>query len=141
MRRSVLVVMAALALSGCSANAAARQVQPALPGRWGLLGETYVLVTPTQVDPEAVSFNVSGQVGVSVRAQICTHSGVDTAGSAGRLVYCRWSVDKANDNIGQLRFTIAAQSSPNLQVTLRTGSAHLSLSWVPSGFFGGHGAG
>lgn len=133
---SLLAAAAALCLSGCSSDAAPSQVQPALPGQRGPLGQTYVLVTPTQDNSNTVSFNVSGQVSTSARSEICTKSSLEVGGSVSSPTYCKWFVDKADSNVGQLRFATTAQSSSKLQITLRTGSGRLTLTWAPSGFFG-----
>jgi hypothetical protein len=138
---SLLAASAALCLAGCSSDAAPSQVQPALPAKWGSLGQTYVLVTPTQDNLKTVSFNLTGQVSSAVRSEICARSSLDVGGSVSSPAYCRWSVDEADNNIGQLRFTTTALAASNLRITLRTGSAQLTLTWVPSGFFGGYDAG
>jgi len=141
MSGSLLAAAAALCLSSCSWHAASSQVQPALPGQWGPLGEAYVLVTPTQDSSKTVSFNVTGQVTTTMRSEICTGSSLEVGGSLGSLAYCRWFVDKADNNVGQLRFATAAQPSSQLRITLRTDSAKLTLTWAPNGFFAGGGAG
>ena len=71
MSGGLLAAAAALCLSACSGHAASSQVEPALPGQWGPLGETYVFVTPTQDSPKTISFNVAGQVPTAMRSEIC----------------------------------------------------------------------
>lgn len=137
MSGSLLATAAALCLSSCSGHAASSQVQPALPAQWGPLGETYVLVTPTQESSKTVSFNVTGQVPTAMRSEICAGSSLEVDGSAGSLAYCRWFVDKAHNDVGQLRFALAAQPSAQIRITLRTDSAKLTFTWAPNGFFGG----
>jgi hypothetical protein len=140
-RGSLLAAAAAVCLSGCASGGASSQVQPALAAQWGPLGQTYVLVTPTQDDLKTVSFNVTGQVGASVRSAICAKSSLEVGGSVSSPAYCRWFVDKTDNNVGQLRFATTTQFSSKLQITLRNGSAELTLTWEPSGFFGGYDAG
>jgi hypothetical protein len=137
MSGGLLAAAATLCLSSCSGHAASSQVQPALPGQWGPLGETYVFVTPTQDSPKTVSFNVAGQVPTAVRSEICADTSLQVDGSAASPVHCRWFVDKGHNDVAQLRFAVTAQPSARLRITLRTGSAKLTLNWAPSGFFGG----
>lgn len=137
MSGGLLAAAAALCLSSCSGRAAPSQVEPALPGQWGPLGQTYVLVTPTQDSPKAISFNIAGQVTTAMRSEICASTTLDVDGSAASLAHCRWFVDKAHNDVGQLRFAVTAQPSARLRITLRTDSAKLALNWAPNGFFGG----
>ena len=106
-------------------------------GQSGPLGETYVLVTPTQDSSKTVSFNVTGHVTTAMQSEICAGSSLEVDGSAGSLAYCRWFVDKAHNDVGQLRFAATAQPTSRLRITLHTHSAKLTLTWAPNGFFGG----
>lgn len=134
---SLLAAAAAACLSGCSGHAASAQVQPALPGHSGTLGGTYVLVTPADESSKAIYFNVTGQVPAAMQSEICARSSLEIDGSVGSLANCRWFVDKANNDVGQLRFAATGQPSLKLRLTLRAESSGLTLTWAPTGFFGG----